>query len=142
MAVSFPDVHVIQAALADVLKPTSFNGWVLLRYQNDNAIVFQAKGNGGVAELVPNLKDDEVQYALVRLHEKKGTTDTSKDVYIAWTGPGVSKIKAAKKNTHSGDVQKILAPNHAQLTAVNRANFNEQRVRERADPQAGSHIID
>jgi len=43
MAISFPDLPKIQAALADVLKPTSYNGWVMLRYANDNSIVFQAK---------------------------------------------------------------------------------------------------
>lgn len=140
--VSIQNEAAIRAALADVLKPSSFNGFVILNYVNDNTVTLQAKGNGGVSELATHLKDDQVQYMLVRLHEKKGTTDTSKDVYIAWTGPKVSKIQAAKKNTHSGDIQKLLAPNHAQLTAINRENFNEARVRERADPQAGSHIID
>jgi len=139
---TFPDRAQIQAAINDVLKTTSFGGWVLLKYSNDTTIVFEAKGNGGVTELVTHLRDNEAQYALVRLHEKKGVTDCSRDVYIAWTGPKVSKIMSAKKATHSGDVQKVLQPNHAQLTAVTRENFTEDRVRERADPQSGSHTLD
>lgn len=85
--------EAIRAALADVLKPQSFNGWVLLNYpgNHDTNVALEAKGNGGVAELVPHLKNNEVQYALVRLHEKKGTTDTSKGLYYSL----VSNVKCS-----------------------------------------------
>jgi hypothetical protein len=142
MAVRVVDENAIRAAMADVLRPTNFSGWVLLHYVDDNTVGLQAQGNGGVEEVKPLLKPDQAQYLLIRFYEKKEGLDCNRDVYIAWTGPQVNKIKAAKKHTHFGQFEALLRPNHAQLTAININNFTEAVIRQKALPDSGSHIID
>eukprot|EP01100_Stratorugosa_tubuloviscum_P012928 TRINITY_DN628_c1_g1_i3.p1 TRINITY_DN628_c1_g1~~TRINITY_DN628_c1_g1_i3.p1 ORF type:complete len:142 (+),score=79.34 TRINITY_DN628_c1_g1_i3:58-483(+) len=139
---NFQNLAGIRTAIADVLRPNCYAGWVLLGYVNDNTIALQGSGEAGVDELATHLREDQVQYMLVRLSEQKGTTMSSRDIFIAWTGPRVSKIQAARKASNVGAVQGVLSPNHGQLTALNRDNFNEATVRARSAPGSGSHIID
>ena len=42
----------------------------MLGYSNPTTIVLQGKGSGGVDEMVQHIKQNEVQYCLVRLVEK------------------------------------------------------------------------
>jgi len=140
--VSVFDLPKIQNALAEIFHPGSFSGWVLLNYHDENTVQLESKGPGGVEELRPHLREDQCQYMLISFYEKKDGLDCNRDVYIAWTGPKVSKIKAAKKMTHFGDLKILLSPNHAQLTATNINNFNEATIRAKALPDSGSHIID
>eukprot|EP01101_Sappina_pedata_P005742 TRINITY_DN2702_c0_g1_i1.p4 TRINITY_DN2702_c0_g1~~TRINITY_DN2702_c0_g1_i1.p4 ORF type:complete len:142 (-),score=64.73 TRINITY_DN2702_c0_g1_i1:119-544(-) len=140
--VQVADIQSIHAAMAQIFHPGSLSGWVLVGYANDNTVQLQGSGNGGVDELRGHLRADEVQYMLLRLPDKKDDIDTWRDIFIAWTGPSVGKIKAAKKATHVGELQILLSPNHAQLTACNIANFVEPIVRQKALPHAGSHSID
>jgi len=140
--VSIPDKAAISAAINEVLSPTSYAGWVLLGYWDDDTIVFLKSGSGSVDEVVKELKDDEIQFFLVRLPERKEISESSRDIFVKWHGPDVNHIKAGKKAFHDGAVQKLLCPNHAQLIARNRANINEEVLRLKADPLSGSHVID
>ncbi|KAL6065503.1 ADF-H domain-containing protein [Balamuthia mandrillaris] len=150
MPVRFADQGSIKAAIADVLSPTTFSGWVLVGYSGPETLVLQAKGSGGVPELVSNLKDNEVQYCLVRIplenavssSRAQGDPQKTRDVFIAWTGPAVKIIEKGKKMAHVGDVTKVLAPSHAELTAISKQNFTEAVVRDRSDVLSGSHVID
>jgi len=138
----FQDLGAIQGAMHEMLAPGSYSGWVLLGYVDATTLGLKGKGHGGVEEVYPLLDDAEVQYTLIRFTEKKDNNTVTRDVYIAWTGSAVSKIQAAKKHTHFGDVQKVLAPNHAQLTCSTRAAFTDSNIRLKADPSSGSHILD
>jgi hypothetical protein len=97
---------------------------------------------GGVSELAQHLKDDQVQYAIVRIPEKKDIANATRDIFITWWGPKHPKIKCAKKRTHHADVKKVMQPSHAEIEVINKANFNEETVRERSNPGSGSHVID
>jgi len=115
---------------------------MLCGYVNDTTIALQSSGDGDVKQLVEYLKDDEVQYALIRLPEKKDGLLVSLDVYICWMGSSLSKMKAGKRvATHSGEVQVLLSPNHAQLTASSKQQFTEENIRLKARPEAGSHHL-
>eukprot|EP01103_Thecamoeba_quadrilineata_P012595 TRINITY_DN328_c0_g1_i1.p1 TRINITY_DN328_c0_g1~~TRINITY_DN328_c0_g1_i1.p1 ORF type:complete len:954 (+),score=218.66 TRINITY_DN328_c0_g1_i1:21-2882(+) len=140
-----PNKLPILQALADCFGPDTCGGWVVCGYphENDNVVVLQASGlDGGVHELRQHLAEDQVQYALVRVADDRGGLVCYLDVFISWTGPRMSRIKAGKKQAHVGDMQTILAPNHAQLTASGLTNFNERMVRMLAHPSVGSHHID
>lgn len=67
---------------------------------------------------------------------------TTRDVLVTWLGPGVSKIKKAKKKADQGDVYQVLSPNHAQIDCYNKAKLNAEEVLLKSDPSAGSHIIE
>jgi hypothetical protein len=97
---------------------------------------------GGVSEVAKHLRDDEVQYILVRIPEKKDIANATRDIFITWWGPKHPKIKSAKKRTHHADVKKVMQPSHAELECINKANFTEDVVRERSNPGSGSHVID
>jgi len=102
------NLEEIQQSMAQILKPSSFSGWVLLGYEDETSLALQGSGHGGVGELLSALKDDEVQYALVRLPELKesGFIHATTDVFISWTGPKANKILAAKRTTFLGEIQK------------------------------------
>jgi len=130
-------------SLFDSFLDSGFSCFLLLGYTlDDTTIGLQASGTGGIEELLGQLKDDEVQYALLRLPEEKDGLLCNKDIFIAWSGPTYSKIKAAKKATYMGEIEAVLAPNHAQLTASGRIHFNEQTIRALSSASSGSHHIE
>lgn len=85
------------------------------------------------------MKDDQVQWALVRIPDQKDGLETVRDVMIHWTGalsvfpppptiamlnffrqwstigPAVKKIEAAKKKTHTEAIRKYFEPRHAEV---------------------------
>merc|ERR1712137_152180 len=139
----FADAASVTAAIDDVLAPGSFSGWVLVGYQDDKTLVLQGKGSGGVPEMVNHIKEDEAQFCLVIIDDKtKGSQITTRDIFIAWYGPGLSIIKRGKKTSDVGTVQKVMRPFHADITAVNKENFTEGNVRDKSMPLSGSHVID
>jgi hypothetical protein len=97
---------------------------------------------GGVSQLVSNLKDDQMQYMLVRITAKKDGHDTHRDIFIHWTGPSVKGIEKAKKRVNLGEIESFLVPNHAQIEALSKNNFTEAVVLDRSNPGSGSHVID
>lgn len=77
-------------------------------YQNDSTLVLQAQGTGGVEEVRNHLQDDQVQYFIVRVRFPKDNAETTRDVFVAWTGPKVPRVAAARKATHASVVQSVL----------------------------------
>ncbi|KAF7562069.1 hypothetical protein G7046_g2066 [Stylonectria norvegica] len=128
------DLREAQAAL---FNQNSQNGWLLLNYVSPSTLHFSAGGEGGVDELRNQLEDDQIQYALVRvLAEGK-----VRDVFVAWTGPGVGIIEKGKKFSHTGDAQAFLKPYHAEVTVHNKKKFNEENLIDRSNPASTSHDI-
>eukprot|EP00029_Vermamoeba_vermiformis_P013149 TRINITY_DN806_c0_g1_i1.p1 TRINITY_DN806_c0_g1~~TRINITY_DN806_c0_g1_i1.p1 ORF type:complete len:142 (+),score=58.41 TRINITY_DN806_c0_g1_i1:47-472(+) len=136
------DEQVVKKAIAETFTLNAHAGWILVGYSGDNALVFQGKGSGGVEELKQHLKPNEVQYAIVRIGDKKDVATTTRDILLSWWGPEHSKIKSAKKKTHHGDVKRVLTHAHAEIEVINLANLNEDNVRDRSNPLSGSHVID
>jgi len=90
---------------------------------------------GGIEEIELYLHDDQVQYILAQVG--------SKDVFISWTGPEVSKTKSSKKK---GDVSKVMAvlggSSTPHVDLVNREHFTEENVMKNSSPGASNHVID
>lgn len=83
-----------------------------------------------------------MQYAVIRIPDKKDKNDTVRDIMIAWTGPSMGIMERSKKKVHIGEVKELLAPFHADLEAIGKTNFTEAIVMDRAGPLSGSHVID
>lgn len=55
-----------------------------------------------------HLRDNEVQYALLRLPISVDEAKSTRDVFVVWTGPDVSVMAKGLKSTHVGEVKAIL----------------------------------
>lgn len=83
-----------------------------------------------------------MQYAVIRIPDKKDKTDTVRDVMISWSGPSMGIMERSKKKVHIGEVKDLLTPFHADLEAISKTNFTEAVVMDRSGPLSGSHVID
>eukprot|EP01121_Diplochlamys_sp_Union-15-3_P006149 TRINITY_DN1665_c0_g1_i1.p1 TRINITY_DN1665_c0_g1~~TRINITY_DN1665_c0_g1_i1.p1 ORF type:complete len:141 (+),score=20.31 TRINITY_DN1665_c0_g1_i1:90-512(+) len=135
------DSGSIKAAKNEIFREGNRSGWILLGYEG-NTIKLTNKGAGKPEEIASLLRDDQVQYMLVRIPDQKDEHPTIRDVFIAWTGPKVKIIERGKKKTHVGEVEALLQPVHASLTATNSKNFNEHVIRDKSSALSGSHVID
>jgi len=140
-AISVVDLESIQKVVAELLHKSVLSGFVILKYISKDTVALQTSTlSGGVAELLPFLEDNQVQFVLLKLQPTK-STDVTKDVFITWMGPKVSKIEQGKKTEHLGDAKEVLKPHHAQVTALTKNGFTEEKIRALADPTAGSHVL-
>jgi len=145
-----PFINMAHLTFAPEIEPTKLNllqvnnklGWLLCGYEGKTHIVLQAAGDGDVEEFVPLLKDDQVQFVLVRLPKGQLLRDVAEtaslDVFISWTGPSVGRIVRGQKKGDVPGVSQYLQPHHVDVEAINRRNINADTVRHRAFG-AGSH---
>ena len=148
--VSLPDEAKVKGLIKELFHINAKRGWILLSYTGPNTVSYTAHGTGQLSEVVSLLKDDQMQYFIVRV--PLDDTDTPpgaeirvnkyRDASVAWTGPKVGLIEKGKKKSHIGALQALLVPVHAQLYCTNKANLTENNLKAKSDPKAGSHIID
>eukprot|EP01125_Pyxidicula_operculata_P021664 TRINITY_DN8499_c0_g1_i1.p1 TRINITY_DN8499_c0_g1~~TRINITY_DN8499_c0_g1_i1.p1 ORF type:complete len:145 (-),score=42.33 TRINITY_DN8499_c0_g1_i1:68-502(-) len=121
------------------------SGWIVIGYEgNSSNLVLQGQGNSYVIEdFVPLLKDDQVQYVLMRLpaNPDGGDDMSTKDVLMVWIGPGVGRVQRGKRKGDFGEVSQHLQPHHVDLEAINKANITSPVVWSKVFG-AGSHVID
>lgn len=135
----------LDAKRAEVFSDDAVSGWVLLNYTEANTVHFAESGTGDVDELRSHLRDDQIQYALVRMGgiQERGTLKTTvRDVFVTWIGPDVDPVERTLKAANEVDAQSFLEPFHAALVVLNRDNFTNENVIDRSHPLAGSHVID
>jgi hypothetical protein len=116
--------------------------YVVLGYNDSSgAIRMQAGGEGGVDEMVSQLKDDQIQYCLIRITYLEDGHTLTRDVFVQWNGPKVSAIQKGIKKAHCGEVKTVLCPTAIELLASSKANFTLETLLARSAPTA-IHIID
>jgi hypothetical protein len=125
-----------QAALFNV---NSNFGWLLLNYVGPSTIHFTASGEGGAEDLSPNFKNDQIQYALIRI---KDYENKIRDIFITWIGSNVDIIEKGNKLNFLDDVQLYLQPFHADVTVLNKDKFTYNSLLDKSNPLSGSHVID
>ncbi|KAL6075750.1 putative Serine/threonineprotein kinase [Balamuthia mandrillaris] len=139
----FANPEAFYSALAKCFSARSFAGWVLIGYESINTLCLQDCGTT-LPELVSRLKEDEVQYVLIRVGippNSSKRTATTRDVFIMWTGSEMPAVQKGKKKSHVGEVKTILKPFHAELTAVAKDNFNLQNVISKSDPLSAAFAL-
>jgi len=150
--VTLPDEKKVKELIKQNFSVDSKRAWILLSYRDPQTIVLEANGTGPLSEVTNLLKEDQVQYFLIRVplgdtreHVSAGAeinVSKVRDYCVAWTGPKVGMIEKGKKKADLGAVQALLSPSHAQLYATNRANITEESLKIKSDPKSGSHTID
>ena len=129
--------------ISEVFADDKKEGYIVVQYKGKtNVLALQTSSpTGTVEDLLVHLQPEQVQYALVRIKDKKAGVDTTRDVFISWVGPQVSAIEKGKKSMYIKDIKDVLQPFHAALEAVSKENFTEVNVRDKSDPLSGSHFI-
>jgi len=148
--VSLPDEAKVKALIKELYHVNAKRAWILLSYTGPNTVSYTAHGTGPLAEVSNLLRDDQMQYFIVRVPVEESDTPPGAEIHVskvrdasvAWTGPRVGLIEKGKKKSHIGALQALLTPVHAQLYCTNKANLTEKVLKEKSDPKAGSHIID
>jgi len=104
-------------------------GWMLLGYEDNSSLCIQATcETDNIPELVNNLRDNEVQYVVLRLRQEKGDGSPHRHVFITWIGHDVNLVEKTQKKIHAGKVARTFRPFHAELSAISKQNFTRDRV--------------
>lgn len=110
MTLQFDDVTYdrFNVQHARLQSPQCTSGWLVLGYVDKTKLGLQALGTGGSQELVKHLRDNEVQYVLLRVKHVGASFTKLRNVFIVWTGPGVSSVVKGQKRSHAGEVKALL----------------------------------
>ena len=85
-----------------------WNARVALGYEGNAKIVLQGKGSGGLSELTSEFKDDQCQYAYLRVISGDSESRRTKFVFISWCGEQVGALKRAKMSVHKASVKTVI----------------------------------
>jgi hypothetical protein len=142
MSLRWLDLHNIKDAIADVRNDKTPTNWVLLSYagENSNDVQLVGAGDGGLNELIPHLKPENVGYGLIRITERFDNSDTVKFVFIKWVGESIHRMLRARLGTHSGAVKEILAPYHVDIDATNLSEISEDIVTKTVSKASGTAL--
>jgi hypothetical protein len=115
--------------------------YVVLGYTPTGAIRMLAGGVGGVDDMVSHLKDEEIQYGLIRITYYEDGNPLTRDVFVQWNGPKVSAIQKGIKKAHCGEVKNALCPTAIEILASSKTNFTLETLLARSAPTA-ARVID
>ena len=119
----------IADAYAEISNLRGSTNWVLLGYTNNTTLEVVGKGTGGVNELIPLLKDDAVNYGLVRINfVAEDETKRTKFVFFAWAGPSASVLKKGKMSVHKASVKTIFKDFAVELQSDSRDDLSEDAL--------------
>jgi len=146
MSLKWVNLEEIKEAIQDVRNDRTSTNWVLLTYQgeNTNDVVLLGKGDGGIHELISQLREEIVGYGLVRLVEKFDDSDTVKFVFIHWVGEKIHRMLRARKGTHIGAIKEILAPYHTDVEAEKHSEISEEIIVKAVRKASGTavHVLE
>lgn len=92
--------------------------WILLNYVGRETLKMTAAGEDSSEGLVRELRDDEVQYALIRIDVSAADGKKElRDVLVTWTGPAVPIIEKGRKSQYQDAVAAQLPDHKASVHA-------------------------
>jgi hypothetical protein len=137
--VVFLDEDNIRAAIKALRSDADDTDWVLLTYEGQtNKIYLFGKGNGGIDELLPHLKENEIFYGLYRTTDTVDNTVAVKFVLILWVGEKVPIIRKARITTHKGEVTSFIGQYHVDIQCSNLNEVNEDIIQEAVQKASGT----
>jgi len=142
--INSPDFEKHEVALRDAVYTLSMNdgGWILVGYEDNSTLCVQATSEtDNIPELVNNLRDKEVQYAIVKLDIDGDELNIQPNIFIRWVGPEVPHFERSKMKVHVGKVANYFRPFHAELSAISKQNFTREKIIKLMG-SSGNHVID
>ena len=119
-------------------------------YEGRDKIVPVGKGAGpidgrtdqidgaGVDEWLSHLKDDEVQFSLLKMTMGNRESKRPKFVMVSWIGPSVGIMKKAKVAIHGASVKEFIGRIHCEMTADDKEGLTFDLIREKVKSVMGS----
>jgi len=139
--VQFQDEDGIKAAFKQLRADNDATDWVLLGYEgNTNKIHLVGKGDSGLHEFIPLLKEDQIFYGLYRTTDTIDNTVAVKFVLIIWVGEKVAMIRKARIATHKGDITGFVGQYHVDLNCSNLNEINDDIVRDLVQRASGTAV--
>jgi hypothetical protein len=134
--------HIGKEAIADVRNDNTDTNWCLFSYQGPKSqnVVFLAKGNGGVPEMVEHLKDDIVGYGLVRKTEVIDDSTTVKFAFIMWLPDNVGRMQKARISVHKGGMQSFIGQVHVDINASSLSEISDKIIELALAKASGTHV--
>jgi len=136
--ITFVDEEGIKAAIKAVRADNIDTDWLLLGYEGNTKVFLQAKGDGGLDELLSHLKPDQVQYGLYRTTDTVDNTVAVKFVLILWVGESVAVTRKARITTHKGELTSFIGQYHVDCSCSNLEEINEDIIREQVQRASGT----
>jgi len=101
---TFTDIDAIRENISNIQVAANHFGWVTIGYITQNKLSIQATGYKSVDELAEHLKDEQIQYALLRIgidFDRDQKVTKTRDILIVWYGPKVKMLEKGQKNFSS-----------------------------------------
>jgi len=137
--VVFIDEDKIRGAIKALRSDSDDTDWVLLTYEGQtNKIYLFGQGNGGLEELLPNLKETEIFYGLYRTTDTVDNTVAVKFVLILWVGEKLPIIRKARITTHKGEVTSFIGQYHVDIQCSNHNEVSEEIIQEAVQKASGT----
>jgi len=127
----------IAEAYKEIRSDSSQTNWILLGYEG-NSIVVQGRGSGGVTEMAENLKDDQAQYAYLRVIAGDNESRRTKFVFVSWCGDQVGALKRAKMSVHKASVKTVVKEFGVEYHATSREELSEAELMARVKKASGA----
>jgi len=128
----------VQQAIANQCNNNPSHGsWIILTGD------LQVKSTGkGVDALKNALQDNEVNFVLLTLRlSLQDIPDQARNIFIHWKGPSASAMSKIKTGQRFQEALTLLSPNHGQLEAIGKSEFNEPTIVKRWGSGTGSHVL-
>lgn len=113
----------------------------LFGYDGPAKIVLKGQGSGDFSELKSEFKDDEVQFAFVRIVTGDEESKRAKFVFISWCGEKVKSLARAKLSVHKADVKNIVRDFALEWHATTQDELNIDNIRAAVIKAGGANYM-
>ena len=125
------DAPEVAAAYDAVRDDKGTTNWLLISYASavGNKLSLTKTGTGGLAELVNELDDGQVQYGYVRVEYANDKESTRvKFILVVWIGENTKVMRKARVSIESGDVKRQLSHHSIAVTTGDKSELEEKDI--------------
>jgi hypothetical protein len=139
--VVFLDEDNLREAIKAVRSNSDPTDWVLITYEgNTNKLKLAGRGEGGINQLLSNLREDAIFYGFLRTTDTVDNTVAVKFVLVLWVGEKVPFARKARITTHRGELTSFVGQYHVDVNCSNLSEINENIVRDLVQRASGTAI--
>eukprot|EP01091_Cochliopodium_minus_P011618 TRINITY_DN3339_c0_g2_i1.p1 TRINITY_DN3339_c0_g2~~TRINITY_DN3339_c0_g2_i1.p1 ORF type:complete len:506 (-),score=152.40 TRINITY_DN3339_c0_g2_i1:46-1563(-) len=119
---------------------TSNLDWTLFGYQDKKIITFQSEGSGGLEELKTHLKEDQIQYGLLKVTDTIDNLPVTRFVFIVWIGKAVKIFVKSLSVTHRGKMKDFIGQAHVTIDAIILDDLQQDIIQQKVSDASGSSV--
>lgn len=128
----------LKSAINAVQDDGSETHWVLACLGTGNTVEMIDEGEGGYDEFKHKIREDTVNFGVLRVTDKIDRSVTVKFVYILFVPEDMPPMRRARFGTMSGAVQDLFRPVHVDLTISSVNELTHSDVLDRVGVTSGS----